>query len=148
MRYDLTTSAGRRIGVVAHRTGRRDLVVFDPADPDTCTEQIELTDVEAEALAEVLGVSLMLERLAALRDETAGLWTEQLSLPADSPYVGRQLRDTRIRSRTGASIVAVLRDAGVVVSPGPDLTFEPGDVVVVAGTRSGLDAVNRVLADG
>jgi TrkA domain protein len=43
------------IGVVAHRTGRRDLVVFDPEDPDSFAEQVELTDVEVEALAEVLG---------------------------------------------------------------------------------------------
>lgn len=148
VRYDLVTASGRRIGVVAHRSGRRDLVVFDPDDPDSCTEQIELTDIEAEALAEVLGVSLMLERLAGLRDQAAGLFTEHLSLPADSPYVGRQLGDARIRTRTGVSVVAVLRDSGVIASPGPDLIFEPSDLVVAVGTRKGLDAVTRVLADG
>jgi TrkA domain protein len=148
IRYDLVTNAGRRIGVVAHRSGRRDLVVFDPEDPDRCTEQIELTDVEAEALAEVLGVSLMLGHLAGLREQAAGLWTEQVSLPADSPWVGRRLGEARIRTRTGASVVAVLRDSGVIASPGPDLVFAAGDVVVAVGTRTGLDAVSRVLAEG
>jgi len=148
VRYDLVTSSGRRVGVVAHRSGRRDLVVFDPQDPDSCTEQIELTDVEAEALAEILGVSLMLGRLADLHDQAAGVWTEQVSLPADSPYAGRPLGDARIRTRTGASVVAVLRDSGVIPSPGPDFGFTPGDVLLVVGTRTGLDAVTRVLADG
>lgn len=148
IRYDLVTSAGRRIGVVAHRSGRRDLVVFDPDDPDRCTEQIDLTDVEAEALAEVLGVSLMLGHLAGVGEQAAGLFTEHLSLPADSPYVGRPLGDARIRTRTGASVVAVLRDSGVIPSPGPDLVLAAGDVVVAVGTRAGLDAVTRVLSQG
>lgn len=148
MRHDLVTESGRRIGVVSHRTGERDLVVFDQDDPDACTEQLALTDDEAEALAGMLGASLMLGQLAGLREQAAGLRTEQISLPADSPYVNRRLGDTRARTRTGASIVAVLRDGGVIASPGPDLAFAPGDVVVVVGTRHGLDEVSRLLADG
>lgn len=148
MRHDLVTEGGRRIGVVSHRTGQRDLVVFDRADPDACTEQVVLTDDEAEALAGILGASLMLGQLAGLREQAAGLRTEQISLPADSPYVNRPLGDTRARTRTGVSIVAVLRDGGVIASPGPELVFAPGDVVVVVGTRHGLDEVSRLFADG
>jgi TrkA domain protein len=148
MRHDLVTEEGRRIGVVSHRTGQRHLVVFDPDDPDACTEQLALTDDEAEALAEILGASLMLGQLAGLREQAAGLRTEQISLPVDSPYVGRPLGDTQARTRTGASIVAVLRDGGVIASPGPELVFEPGDVVVVVGTRRGLDEVSRLFAHG
>jgi TrkA domain protein len=148
MRYDIITESGRRMGVVAHRTGRRDLVVYDRDDPDTCTEQIALTDDEAAGLAEVLGASLMLGQLSGLREQAAGLVTEQISLPADSPYVNRPLGDTRTRTRTGASIVAVLRGGRVIASPGPDLVFHPNDVLVVVGTRGGLDAVLRLLANG
>lgn len=148
MRHDLVTEAGRRIGVVSHRTGQRDLVVFDPDDPDAGAEQLELTDDEAAALAEILGASLMLGQLAGLREQAAGLRTEQISLPLGTPYVGRPLGDTRARTRTGVSIVAVLRDGGVIASPGPELVFAPGDVLVVVGTRHGLDQASRLLADG
>lgn len=148
MRYDLLTQAGRRVGVVSHRTGRRDLVVYDVTDPDTATEQIALTDDEARTLAEVLTATLVLARLSVLGDEATGLATEQVSLPADSPYLDRPVRATRIRSRTGASIVAVLRDGKVIASPGPDMILTAGDVLVVVGTRSGLDAVTRLLANG
>jgi TrkA domain protein len=147
-RYALVTEAGRRLGVVSYRSGGRDLVLFDPEDPDACSEQIALTDGEAEALAEVLGGSLMLSRLAGLREQAGGLLTEQLSLPADSPYLNRPLGETRARTRTGASIVAVLRDGGLLASPGPEFGFAAGDVVVVVGTRAGLDAVARIFADG
>ncbi len=148
VRHDLVTSAGRTVGVVSHRNGRRDLVVYDVEDPDSCVAAIPLTDDEAEALADVLGASLMLGQLAGLRSQAAGLLTEQMSIPAGSPFVGRRLGDTRTRTLTGASIVAILRDREVIASPGPSFLFEAGDVVVVVGTREGLDGVTAILASG
>jgi TrkA domain protein len=35
LRYDFTTRSGRQIGVVSHRSGRRDLLVYDRKDPDS-----------------------------------------------------------------------------------------------------------------
>ncbi|GAA3963410.1 cation:proton antiporter regulatory subunit [Actinoplanes sp. NPDC048791] len=146
VRHDLVTSSGRTVGVVSHRNGRRDLVLYDVDDPDACLASIPLTDDEAEALADVLGASLMLGQLAGLRQQAAGLLTEQIALPAGSPFVGRRLGDTRTRTRTGASIVAVLRDREVIASPGPSFGFEANDVVVAVGTREGLDGVTAILA--
>ncbi|GIF65246.1 potassium transporter TrkA [Asanoa ishikariensis] len=147
VRHDFVTEAGRRLGVVSHRDGRRALIVYDRDDPDARLAAIPLTDDEAEALADLLGASLMLGQLAGLRDQAAGLLTEQIALPASSPFVGRPLGDTRARTRTSASIVATLRSAQVIPSPGPDFRFENGDVVVAVGTRKSLDALTRILAD-
>lgn len=148
VRHDLLTSRGRRIGVVKHRTGERDLVLYDRDDPDAGSDTVVLTEAEAEALAELLGASLVLGQLAGLREMAGGLLTEQILLPSDSPYVGRSIGDTRIRRRTGASIVAVLRDGEVTPSPEPDFVFQASDAVVVVGTRSAIDAVNRVFSEG
>lgn len=140
-------ASGRRIGVVSHRSGRRDLVLYDQDDPDACIASLPLTDDEAEALADLLGASLMLGQLAGLRSQAAGLLTEQISIPAGSPWAHKQLGDTRARTRTGASIVAVLRDREVIASPPPAFSFQTGDVVVVVGTREGLDGVAAILAE-
>jgi TrkA domain protein len=94
----------------------------------------------------VLGASLMLSSLAGLRQQAAGLLTEQIALPAGSRFVGRKLGDTQARTRTSSSIVAVLRDREVVPSPGPSFVFEANDVVVAVGTREGLDGVTAILA--
>jgi TrkA domain protein len=136
VRHDLVTSSGRTVGVVSHRNGRRDLVLYDVDDPDACLASIPLTDDEAEALADVLGASLMLGQLSGLRQQAAGLLTEQIALPAGSPFVGRKLGDTRARTRTSA----------VIASPGPSFVFEANDVVVAVGTRPGLDGVTAILA--
>jgi TrkA domain protein len=89
----------------------------------------------------------MLGQLAGLRQQAAGLLTEQVPILPSSPYVGKRLADTRIRTRTSASVVAVLREREVIPSPDPSLVFAAGDVVVVVGTRRGLDGVTRILAD-
>lgn len=122
-------------------------MVFDPDDPDACVASIPLTDDEAEALADLLGASLMLGQLAGLRQQAAGLLTEQVPIQAGSRYAGRPLGDTKARTRTGVSIVAVLRERQVIPSPGPEFVFEAGDVVVVVGTRDGLDRLTAIIAD-
>lgn len=147
VRHEFVTESGERIGVVSHRDGRRGLIVYDRDDPDARLAAIPLTDDEAEVLADLLGASLMLGQLAGLREQAAGLLTEQMPLPASSPFVGRLLGDTRARTRTSASIVAILRAGQVIPSPGPSFQFENGDVVVAVGTRKGLDALTRILAN-
>ncbi|GAB3370636.1 hypothetical protein GCM10027452_30710 [Micromonospora halotolerans] len=82
-----------------------------------------------------------------MREQAAGLLTEQIAIPAGSRYVNRRLGDTKARTRTSASIVAVLRQGEVIVSPDPTFRFAAGDVVVVVGTRQGLDGVTAILAE-
>ncbi len=148
VRHDLLTASGRKISVVTHRSGERNLALFDAADPDSSSDSIVLTDDEAAALADVLGASLLLGQLAGLGDKTAGVFTEQISLPFDSAYIGRPMGDTKARTRTSASIVAIVRGSQIVPSPTPDTLFEHGDIIVAVGTRTGLDALSRLIADG
>ena len=148
VRHDLVTEGGRRISVVSHRDGERDLGVFDVDDPDACRDSIPLNDDEAAALADVLGASVMLSRLQSLSDETAGLYTEQIALPTDSPYLNRTLGDTKARTRTHASIVAIVRDGAIIPSPTPAERLRAGDVIVGVGTREGLDGVAKLLSTG
>lgn len=144
-RFDFLTRRGRRIGVLAHRSGRRDLVVYDRDDPDACSETIALTAEEADTMAELLGTPRIVEHLAALHDQVAGLVSEQLTVEPASPYSGRTIADTAARTRTGASIVAVMRGGRVIASPSPDFRFETGDGVVVVGTPDGVEQVARIL---
>jgi TrkA domain protein len=148
LRHTITTERGRQIGVVSHRTGRRDLVIYDRDDPDTCTETVVLNGEEADALAELLAAHRIVERLAELESQVQGLVTEQIPIAAGSPYENRTLGDTRARTRTGASIVAVVREGDVYASPRPDFQFQRGDVVVVVGTGDGTAGVSDILTNG
>ena len=146
VRHDLLTESGRRIAVVAHRTGQRDLVLYTEDDPDAAIAEIPLTTDEATALADLLGNPVVLGQLASLQERVPGLMSAQIAISADSPYVGRTLGDTRARTRTGVSIVAVIRDQEVYPSPDPGFRLEVGDVLVAIGTQRGIDGIIAILA--
>jgi len=145
LRHDLVTAAGRRIAVISQRTGARSVVLYDQDDPDAAGATVELTGEESEVLAELLGAPRVIERLSRLREQVAGLATEGVPIEPGSPYVGATLGDTAIRTRTGASVVAVLRGDDVIASPAPDFRFRTGDRLIVVGTESGVSAVGRLL---
>lgn len=146
LRHVLVTRAGRRVGVVAHRNGRHDLVVYYRQDPDSAEMSVTLTGEEADALAELLGAPRVVQRLEQLHRQVDGLVTEQVPIAPGSPFVGRALADTHARTRTGASIVAVVRGGQVHASPGPEFVFDTADVVVVVGTAEGTGGVARILS--
>nr|WP_052478301.1 cation:proton antiporter regulatory subunit [Kibdelosporangium sp. MJ126-NF4]CEL17506.1 Potassium channel TrkA, possible KefG analog required for KefB activity [Kibdelosporangium sp. MJ126-NF4]CTQ91267.1 Potassium channel TrkA, possible KefG analog required for KefB activity [Kibdelosporangium sp. MJ126-NF4] len=148
LRHTFTSERGRQVAVISHRSGRRDLVVYGRNDPDTPTETLSLTREEANGLADLLGTSRVEERLAELGRQVEGLTSEQIAITAGSPFDGRTLGETQARSRTGASIVAVVRAGGVIASPRPDFLFHEGDIVVVVGTADGTTAVTEILNDG
>ncbi|SPT57919.1 MULTISPECIES: cation:proton antiporter regulatory subunit [Actinomadura] len=148
LQHIMTTGRGRQIGVISHRTGRRDLVIYDKEDPDSCIATVALNPDEANAIAELLGTGRIIEHLAELHRQVEGLVTEQIPIAPGSPYDGRPLGDTRSRTRTGASIVAVVREGQVIASPRPDFVFHAGDIIVVVGTGEGTAAVAQILSDG
>lgn len=147
-RSDILTRGGRRLSIVTHRTGEREIAVHGMDDPDACVAAIPLTDDEATAVGEILGAAVTLSKLSSLGVSNLGLFTEEIALPADSGFVGRPMGATKARTMTGSSIVAIARDEGVIPSPGPGTVFEAGDIVVAVGTRKGLDALTEIFDRG
>ena len=123
------------------------MFICPPEDPDTALVTMELTDDDAHTLAEVLGVSPVIEAMSQVQ-QVEGLAMDWLPIHSSSPYAGKTIGDGRIRTRTGVSVVAVIRDTSHFPSPGPEFVFESGDVVVVVGTTDGIEAVKSILADG
>lgn len=145
LRHEFTTQAGRHVGLVSHRSGRRDVLLYDERDPDAAREALHLTPDEAEAVAALLGAARITRALSTLPEQVSGLLVEWLPLPASSPFVGRTLGDTQARTRTGASVVAIARGGKVVPSPGPEHDLRSGDTLVVVGTPDGVEAVAELL---
>ncbi|NUW39000.1 cation:proton antiporter regulatory subunit [Nonomuraea rhodomycinica] len=148
LRHEFTTQSGRRVAVISHRSGRRDLVIYDKGDPDRACETVKLNDEEAEALVELLGAPRIVQRLNQLHQQVEGLVSVQLPVPPTSPYAGRPMGDARVRTRTGASVVAVVRGPQVVTSPGPDFGLAANDIVVVVGGADSTAEVADILAHG
>ncbi|MFI9011744.1 cation:proton antiporter regulatory subunit [Actinosynnema sp. NPDC053489] len=147
-RQDFMIRAGRRIGVITHRDGKFELIVSNRDDPDDCAASIALTPAEASTLAGLLGSPQLVAHLQEQHREVAGISTKQFPVVPGSRFDGSPLAETELRTRTGASIVAVVRRGSVHPSPRPDFVFEGGDLVVVVGTVDGLSAAAELLGGG
>ncbi|MEU1277376.1 TrkA C-terminal domain-containing protein [Streptomyces sp. NPDC005805] len=145
VRYDLETDAGQHLSVVVRPDGRRILAFHDPEDDDNCKDAAALAPHESTALAKLLTP----DPVAHIHQHVEiDLVTEHIEITKRSPYAGRTLASTQARTRTGASVVAVLRRTAAVPSPTPDFRFAIGDTLVVVGTREGVDAVAELITGG
>jgi TrkA domain protein len=148
MRYEFLTRSGDRVAVVAHRSGRRDVYLGDRSDTDAYHEVLDLTDDESRTLSELLGGSRVTRELSRLRQAVQGLAIDWLPVDPDSPYAGGTIGDTGTRTRTGVSIVAVMRGDEAIPAPGPDFGLLAGDTLVVVGEPRGIEALVTLLHAG
>lgn len=144
-RYEFTTDAGDRLAIVARRDRRRELVLYDEDDPDSSRATVGLTGEEAAVVVELLGGTKLTERLADLRHEVEGLSIEWVTMPEAGGLSGRTIGDGQLRTRTGASVVAVLRQGKSIPGPGPEFGLEAADVVLVVGSVQGVQAASELL---
>ena len=145
VRHDFTTANGERVGVLVHRSGRRELLLYGRDDPDACVTALHLSAEDTRTLAEVLGATQVSEVLAAVQQRLEGVAIDWFTIPAGSPIVGSTIHQGQFRTQTGVSIVAVIRGDTTFPAPGPEFAFEPGDVAVAVGTPAGLAQLAQLL---
>jgi TrkA domain protein len=148
LRYEFISHKGDRIGIIARRGGDFDVVLYGSDDPDQARPVFHLTDEEAETVAQILGAPRIAERFTELTREVPGLEAGQVHIEPGSPFVDCPLGDTHARTRTGASIVAIVRDEDVLASPGPAEMLRERDVLIVIGTEEGIAAVEQIVDKG
>lgn len=141
VRYSFETAAGRRVSVLHHRTGHRELYVSRADDPDAAEQVLDVDSEEATTLAELIGGPRVVADLDRLQQVVPGMALDWLDVEPDSPAAGRSIGQLEVRKTTGVTVVAVLRGEKHLPSPSPDVVFEPGDTAVVVGPP---DACRRV----
>ena len=78
-----------------------------------------------------------------LASETTGLSlsVEELTIHEHHQLSGRTIRDSGLREKHGAIVVAISRNGRMHYTPGPEETICPGDVLVLFGERQKLVAL-------
>jgi TrkA domain protein len=145
VRHEFTTAAGERLALLTHRTGRRELAVYERGDPDACRTVLHLDVDDTNALGELLGLSQV---NATIREtqRLEGVAMDWVAVPAASAFASSSIGEGAFRTRTGASIVAIVRGDTTIPAPGPEVRFQAGDVVVAIGTVEGLGELRSLLA--
>jgi TrkA domain protein len=144
-RYEFGLDDGQRLCIVSTRDDHYIVSTFDRDDPDVGLTLFELDEDEAVTMAEILGAPRIAVKLADLTREVPGLASEQVEIAEGSEFDGRTLGDTQLRTRTGSSVVALVRDDRVLASPEPSQDLVGGDVLIVIGTREGIAKARAIL---
>jgi TrkA domain protein len=105
-----------------------------------------MTASDTRTMSELLGGSQVTEAVQAVQHEIEGLSIEWIHIAPVSTAVGRTIGAGEYRTRTGASIVAVIRADRPIPAPEPEFLLEAGDVVVAVGTIDGLAALRPLLS--
>jgi TrkA domain protein len=145
VRYDFRTSSGRPLGVLVHRTGRRDLLVYSRKDSDATEMTLGLDTDDSRTLAELLGASRVAEGLAAVAQDIEGLTIDWIRIDPQAEWAGKTLSEAAVHSTTGVSVVAIVTQAGPIVAPGANDVLIAGATAVAVGTREGIEVLGTRL---
>lgn len=145
VRHEFDVASGDRVAVLTHRGGRREIAVSDQADPDVCHTVLHLSADDTRTLTEVLGANQVSEAVLAVQQQVEGLTIEWLTVDARSPAAGATIAEGAYRTRTGTSIVAIVRHDTSIPAPPPETHLLAGDVVVAVGVPDGLSQLRALL---
>lgn len=70
---------------------------------------------------------------------------EEVTVPRESPLLGKSLAEAGFRARTGATVLSIYRNGHEIVSPEANTTLKAGDVLLVVGTRESAEMVRQMV---
>lgn len=84
---------------------------------------------------------------AAVKEQMAGydVHIETNVISADSPFVGRKLREMPFRHTSGVNIIKIKRGSKSIIVPTGDEYIYPGDTLVAVGTSDQLEEFRRSM---
>lgn len=138
------TAAGEKIVIVIQHDGTRELYRFGE-DPDRPEGITELTDGEAHQIGAVLsGAYFQPVSEDAVLEVMQGLHLRWFPVTPASFFAGHSIGELQIRSRTGVSVIAIIRgQRRHLPNPSPEEVLEAGDTVVALGT---VEQMERLLS--
>ena len=70
-----------------------------------------------------------------------------VTVPSDSPVIGKSVPALGLRTATGATVVSIERSSDILLNPDATLALEAGDRVLLLGSTTQVDAVRRVFGE-
>ena len=144
-KYQIETEAGDNMVVVIHDDGRRELYRYEDEDNEThCV--MTLSDEESRQVAGILGgLSYKPKALETIEVALDDLRIEWYKVEPSNDGVNKSIGDLGVRQRTGATIIAAIRDEETIINPGPDYLIIPGTTLVIAGKLKSIKLLKEIL---
>jgi K+/H+ antiporter YhaU regulatory subunit KhtT len=71
----------------------------------------------------------------------------EIEIPEESKLVGKTAAETNFWQNTGATIIGIRRQGKLILSPGPYVTFDPGDIYIMIGEESSYERVKSLIKE-
>ncbi|MFC7018887.1 MULTISPECIES: cation:proton antiporter regulatory subunit [Haloarcula] len=148
-KFEVELDGEERLVLVMHHDGKREF--FHKSSPDADAERLfTLSGQRAREVGAIIqGAYFQPVELSDVEVPLGDAIIEWVDVEADCSLEGQTLADANLRQRTGASVIAIRRGEETIPNPGPDDTFQSGDILVALGTRAELDALEGLVeSDG
>lgn len=144
-KFQIETEAGDNMVVVIHDDGRRELYRHEYEDNETrCV--MTLSDEESRQVAGIIGgLSYKPKALETIEVALDDLRIEWYKVEPTNDGVNKTIGELDVRQKTGASIIAAIKDAETKINPGPDYLIEPGATLVIAGKAKHIKLLKELL---
>jgi CPA2 family monovalent cation:H+ antiporter-2 len=105
--------------------------------------QVDL--IRKEHYGTLRGIQLQGKQLDALSQFLVGTTSDIFSIIEKSPAIGRSLEEVNLPSRSGVSVIAVVRDGKSYPNVDNDFKLAVGDMLVLLGGHKALDDAAQIL---
>jgi voltage-gated potassium channel len=151
------TDAANLFVTLSARALKRDLFIVARARMDTTEEKLLRAGADRVVNPQSIGgarmAAFVLQPAVAefldvvMHDGSLEFRLEEIVVPDHSSLVGSTIRDTQLRDRTGALVLAIRgADGQFVTNPAPDAKLAGGQLLIAIGTVVQLEALSEMVS--
>ncbi len=76
-----------------------------------------------------------------LRPHLANIEVHTLKIDEQSPFTGKTLGEIDLRRKYDITLLAIRRDSKILTNPASDISFQPGDLLILLGPLDKMKAI-------
>lgn len=145
-KFSIITTGKEKVSVIIHLSGKREIYFFGKDDFDEPVCSFVLNEEEANQLGSVLmGTFFKPEAKEEKELFLKNLLIEWITLDKNCPLINKSIKESEIRKKTGASIVAIIRGDLTITNPSPDEVLKEGDTIVLVGNKQQIEKFYQIF---
>ncbi|KMJ56974.1 potassium transporter TrkA [Bacillus sp. LL01] len=143
------TAEGNMVVLVVHHSGKREMYFFDDPDGDEADFSISMTSDETRELgAQLLGAMYQPVDMDKMKMFKKQIIIEWVDVKKGSSLVGKTIGQSQIRTKTGASIIGIVKGEDNIAVPDIDVILHEGDVLMICGKQAQISKLTKLCEGG